>query len=59
MNRFTAAVVGLGQVGQGYDYNSPDDSVILTHSTALKFHPRFESIGGVDQDPVQRERCER
>ena len=52
-------MVGLGKVGQGYDYDSPNDAVILTHATALKFHPGFELIGGVDQDPVERERFKR
>lgn len=59
MNKLSAAVVGLGQVGQGYDYDSPDDSVILTHATALFFHRGFELIAGVDTDPAQCERFEK
>ncbi len=59
MNKLSAAVVGLGQVGQGYDYDSPDDSVILTHATALSFQRGFELIAGVDADPAQRERFEK
>ena len=56
MNKLSAAVVGLGQVGQGYDYDSLDDSVILTHATALFFHRGFELVAGVDTDPAQCER---
>ena len=59
MNKFSAAVVGLGQVGQGYDYDSPDDSVILTHATALSFHRGFELIAGVDEDLAQRDLFEK
>ena len=59
LNKLSTAVVGLGQVGQGYDYDSPDDSVILTHSTALYYHHRFDLIAAVDSDPAQCERFEK
>ncbi len=59
MNKLSATVVGLGQIGQGYDYDSKDNSVILTHSTALSLHRGFKLIAGVDSDPAQRERFER
>jgi predicted dehydrogenase len=54
--RFTSAIVGLGQVGQGYDYVSPGSSCILTHASAFKSHPGFHLVAGVDIDPVNRER---
>ena len=59
MNKLSAVVVGLGQVGLGYDYDNPDDSVILTHSTALYYHRRFDLIAGVDSDPAQCKRFEK
>ncbi len=58
MRRFTAAVLGLGQVGQGYDYAQTDPSVVKTHAAAFAHHPGYDLIGGVDPDPVQRERFE-
>ena len=59
MSKLTAVVVGLGQVGQGYDYESQDDSVILTHAAALDAHPSFELVGGVDTARSKREQFEK
>lgn len=57
MKRYGAAVVGLGNIGQGYDYHS--DELILTHARAFARHPGFELLAGVDPDPGKRERFER
>jgi len=54
-----AAVVGLGSIGQGYDYESADDDCVLTHAKAYSLHPRFNLVAGVDPDPVNRERFTR
>ena len=53
MSKLTAAVIGLGQVGQGYDYDVPDDSLILTHASALHYHSEFNLIAAVDSDQYQ------
>lgn len=47
---YKAAVIGLGQIGLGYDYNlsAQDDQLILTHSSAYWHHPNFELVAGVD-----------
>lgn len=55
----TAAVVGLGRVGQGYDYDLEDASCVLTHAAAFAAHPGYELVAGVDADPAARERFER
>jgi predicted dehydrogenase len=52
--RWTAAVVGLGRVGMGYDYTCTDGSKVLTHAQAFRQHPRFVLTGGVDPDPQRR-----
>lgn len=57
-NKYTTALVGLGQVGQGYDYDNPDSSILLTHSTAIRNHPGFELVAGVDPSSDQRSRFE-
>jgi len=54
MNKLTVALVGLGKVGQGYDYSRSDDSAILTHATAVSFHPKFDMSAGVDVDLSNR-----
>ena len=53
MNKYSAAIIGLGQVGQGYDYTNNDESVILTHASALKYHNGFDLISAVDSDLEQ------
>jgi predicted dehydrogenase len=53
---FTAAVIGLGNIGQGFDYDCPDASRVLTHASAFHYHSGFELVGGVDPDPAARRR---
>ncbi len=54
-----SAVIGLGQIGQGYDFDWPDDSKVLTHASGFHYHPSFELTGGVDPDPANRKRFEK
>ena len=58
-----ALLVGLGQIGCGYDadlpfqWNRPSSSShILSHARALACHPGFNLVGGVDPNPAARER---
>ncbi len=51
---WSAAVVGLGQIGMGYDYDSADPDHALTHASAFAAHPRFDLAAGVDPDPDRR-----
>jgi predicted dehydrogenase len=53
---FSAAILGLGQIGQGYDYEATDDRLILTHANAYHYHAGFELVAAIDPDPEQRER---
>ncbi len=56
MSKYTVAIVGLGQVAQGYDYHNSHDNLILTHATALQFHNDFELIAAVDSSQEQRDK---
>jgi len=56
LSKYTAAVVGLGQVGQGYDYDVLDNSLILTHASALHYHQKFDLTAAVDPSKYQRNR---
>jgi predicted dehydrogenase len=58
-SRFTAAVIGLGRVGQGYDYSEPGGVRIQTHASAYHLHDGYDLVAGVDCNPVERERFER
>ncbi len=53
---FTAAVIGLGNIGQGFDYDCSDSSRVLTHAAAFHYHPDFELLAGVDPDDGARRR---
>jgi predicted dehydrogenase len=56
MRRFSAAIIGLGQIGQGYDYDLSDDHMVLTHANAYHYHKGFDLAAAVDHDPKQCER---
>lgn len=48
-----ALVVGLGQIGMGYDLEL-DPGHVYSHARAFAMHPAFELVGGVDPDPSRR-----
>ncbi len=56
MKRIAAAVIGLGRVGQGYDYEAEAAQSVLTHAQAFAAHPAFELVAGVDPLQPERER---
>ena len=41
-------IIGLGNVGVGYDAIQPSSNKILSHARAFSLHPRFYLVGGVD-----------
>ena len=43
-------LIGLGQVGMGYDFDVADPGVVSSHARAFASHPDFELAGGVDPD---------
>lgn len=58
VKQYTAIIIGLGRIGQGFDYDEPDDSKVTTHATAYTYHPGFQLLAAVDPDPYQRNRFE-
>lgn len=56
MHRFTAAVIGLGRIGQEFDFDVRRDRRVLTHASAFWHHPKFELVAGVDRDAAARGR---
>jgi predicted dehydrogenase len=52
---FGVLIIGLGQIGMGYDLNLDPDKYIYSHSQAFNWHPDFHLIAGVDPDPKKRQ----
>ncbi len=48
-------VVGLGQIGMGYDLHLESTNRIYTHCRAFSQHPAFHLMGGVDPDAQRRQ----
>jgi len=53
---YSVAILGLGHIGQEYDYSCAlnDASLLLSHASAFYHHPDFELIAGVDASEKQR-----
>ena len=66
MRRLQALLVGLGQIGCGYDLKLPfqpdqpcSGSATLSHARALACHPQVQLLAALDPDPVARQHFER
>ena len=57
MRQLKAIVIGLGNIGMGYDYY--DDNVTLSHANAFHYHPGFELVAGVDPIKEKQDLFER
>ncbi len=51
---YSALIVGLGQIGMGYDLHLNPDRYVYSHARALTEHPQFRLLGGVDPSAKQR-----
>jgi predicted dehydrogenase len=54
VSEFSSLVIGLGQIGLGYDLNLDPARYVHSHARALSLHSRFRLIGGVDPDDARR-----
>ena len=52
---FKVLIVGLGQIGLGYDLKLDSTQYILTHARAFQLHPDFCLVAGVDTNPKYRQ----
>lgn len=50
---YKALVIGLGQIGMGYDLDANPNDRIATLARAFSQHPQFTLVGGVDSDPAR------
>ena len=47
-------VIGLGQIGMGYDLALDPAKIVYTHARAFSEHPSFKLVGAVDPEKKQR-----
>ena len=55
---FGVLIVGLGQIGMGYDLHLDSTAYVYSHARAFSQHPSFHLIGGVDSEPSRRQTFE-
>ena len=51
---FSVLIVGLGQIGMGYDLHHDVNNQIYTHARAFSQHPDFYLIGAVDSEKKKK-----
>lgn len=51
---FKVLLIGLGQIGMGYDLHL-DTSYVYSHARAFSLHTGFALIAGVDVNPISRQ----
>jgi predicted dehydrogenase len=52
----SAIIIGLGQIGMGYDYDQFDKTKIFTHAYAIEKHSKFKLVGAVETSIKQKNR---
>jgi predicted dehydrogenase len=56
---YRVLIIGLGQIGMGYDVNQDPRKFVLTHARAFQQHEKFQLAAAVDTDITRREAFER
>lgn len=51
-------LIGLGQIGMGYDLGHDSEKAVYTHARAFSLHSSFDLVGAVDPVPAKREHFE-
>ena len=55
MGSRSVLIIGLGQIGMGYDIDLDPKQHVYSHARAFDLHPGYMLVGGVDPDPASRE----
>ncbi len=55
---YKTLLIGLGQIGMGYDFDESSTSkeLVLSHAQAISIHDDFQLVGGVDSCPQRRDK---
>ena len=54
MGSRSVLIIGLGQIGMGYDIDLDPELHVYSHARAFDLHPGYTLVGGVDPDPASR-----
>jgi len=54
LHKYSTMIVGLGQIGMGYDLHLDANDYIYSHARAFSHHPDFNLVCGVDPSPERR-----
>ena len=52
----SCVIIGLGQIGMGYDYDQFDQTKIFTHAYAIEKNSKFKLVGAVETSIKQKNR---
>ena len=47
MKKIKALIIGLGNIGMGYDISTKNKNLIYSHAKALSLHKDFNLLGGI------------
>ncbi len=53
-HKFSVAILGLGNIGMGYDKGFRGATHVYTHARAFDLHPGFSLVGAYDTNPRKR-----
>jgi len=53
-HKFSVAILGLGNIGMGYDKGFRGATHVYTHARAFDLHPGFSLVGAYDPNPRKR-----
>jgi len=54
MHTRSVLIIGLGQIGMGYDIDLDPEQHVYSHARAFSLHSGYLLVGGVDPDPGSR-----
>jgi predicted dehydrogenase len=52
---YKSIIIGLGQIGMGYDLDLKPEKAVYTHTRAFSEHSAFQLVGAVDSNKTKRE----
>ncbi|WP_415886887.1 Gfo/Idh/MocA family protein [Neptuniibacter sp. QD37_6] len=54
--KFKVLIIGLGQIGMGYDIDASPEELLVTHASSFAQSDNFEIVAGIDRDQEKQDR---